>query len=217
MVPRAPGYAMLVEFLEYPNEGYGSRPEECIRVLKDSEAGVASTFAPFRDAAREMTTEQLQELYTRTFDINPVCTLEVGWHVYGEDYARGALLVKMKQQLRDHDLPESRELPDHLTHVLALLARLQGEEADGLASRYVLPALGKMLGGMSDVDNPYKAVLEAIDQSVRSHFKVEIVAPRERRGDPPGWSSRMPVSPAGCGSRDNASLGRGRKGNHDVR
>ena len=217
MVPRAPGYAMLAEFLEYPIEGYGSRPEECFHDLKDSEAEVASTFASFRDAVQETTTEGLQELYTRTFDINPVCTLEVGWHVYGEDYARGALLVKMRQQLRDNNLPESRELPDHLTHVLALLARLQGEEADGLASRYVLPALGKMIGGLSDVANPYKAVLEAIDQSVRIHFKVEIVAPRERRGDPPGWANRVPQPFANCGSRDNTPSGPGRRGNNDVR
>ena len=58
-------------------------------------AAVESLEAATRDHHRRPgRPEQIQELYTRTFDINPVCTLEIGWHIFGEDYARGALLVK---------------------------------------------------------------------------------------------------------------------------
>ena len=52
--------------------------------------------------------EDLQEMYTRTFDINAVCTLEVGWHIYGEDYAqRRACWSSCSQQLRLMNVPES--------------------------------------------------------------------------------------------------------------
>ncbi len=50
-----------------------------------------------RGPAREPSCE---ELYTRTFDLNPVCALEIGWHLFGEDYERGAFLVRMRDQLR---------------------------------------------------------------------------------------------------------------------
>ena len=32
---------------------------------------------------------QIEETFTRTFDVNPACALEVGWHLFGEEYARG--------------------------------------------------------------------------------------------------------------------------------
>lgn len=201
MTARVPGYAILSTLLEYPDDGYVARAVECVRMLDDRRDEAAPLVKPFGDVIGGMTTEEAQELYTRTFDINPVCTLEVGWHVYGEDYARGEFLVKMRRMLREHDLPESTELPDHLTHVLALLARLDGPDADELASRYVLPALQKMVDGMADQDNPYKAVLEGIIRSARSHHDVEIVPPRRRHGDPPGSTIRLPVLGPhdGCG------------------
>ena len=64
---------------------------------------------------------ELEELYTRTFDINPVCSLEVGWHLFGEDYNRGAFLVRMRGLLREHGIEEGAELPDHLESVLRVL------------------------------------------------------------------------------------------------
>ncbi len=199
--PVVPGYAILSTLLDYPDDGYVGRTAACVRMLDERRDGVAPLMKPFGDTIGSMTTEEVQELYTRTFDINPVCTLEVGWHIYGEDYARGEFLVKMRQMLREHTLPESSELPDHLTHALALLARLDGKDADEMAARYVLPALKKMLDGMADIDNPYKAVLDAIVKSIRNHHDVEIVSPREPRGEPPGSSFRSPMhGPGGrCG------------------
>lgn len=188
-----PAYALLAGFLDYPDGRLAQRLDSYARSLDRNGDAVAPLAGAFRDALASMTTEEAQELYTRTFDINPMCTLEVGWHVYGEDYARGEFLVKMKQLLREHNLPESKELPDHLTHVLAILAHLEGEEADFLAARYVLPALAKMREGLSDTSNPYTGLLEAIERSVQSRHDVRAVEPRKRRGDPPGSKHRLPV------------------------
>ena len=102
-------------------------------------------------------------------------------------------LVKMRQELRDKNLPESTELPDHLTHVLALLGRLTGEEADELVARYLLPGMDKMLAGMRKKGSSYEAVLETVMKVARKDHDVESVAPRERRGDPPGFKSQLPV------------------------
>ena len=82
--------------------------------------------------------------------------LEVGWHLYGEDYHRGAFLVRMRGLLREHGVPEETELPDHLTHVLPVLGRLDDARAEALARGYVLPALVKMLDGFGEKRNPYR-------------------------------------------------------------
>ena len=193
MVPRCPRYDLLAGLFDYPDAECEAKLRRCAGALADGYAGPAALLEPLRERIRELSVEQAQEMFTRTFDINPVCTLEIGWHIYGEDYARGAFLVKMREQLREWNLPESRELPDHLTHVLALLGRLEGEAADQLAARYVLPALEKMLDGMKDADSPYRGVLEAVSQVVGQDHVVEVIAPQQRRGDPPGWGSRLPI------------------------
>ena len=86
----------------------------------------------------------MQELYVQTFEFNPACTLEIGWHIFGENYERGEFLVRMREQLRRHGIAESSELPDHLCHILLLLDRLDPEEAADLVGQFVLPALAKI-------------------------------------------------------------------------
>jgi nitrate reductase delta subunit len=109
----------------------------------------------------------MQELYVQTFEFNPACTLEIGWHLFGENYERGEFLVRMRQELRRHGIPESTELPDHLTHLLPLIDRMEHAEAARLAGEYLLPALGKI---QLAEDNPYGPVLESIVQKLQTDF-----------------------------------------------
>ena len=109
-----------------------------------------------------------QELYVQTFEFNPNCTLEIGWHLFGENYERGAFLVKMREELRRHGVPESNELPDHLTHLLALLPWMERRAAAELAGQALLPALAKIRAGLKD--NPYEAVIRQIEQKLEADF-----------------------------------------------
>ena len=109
----------------------------------------------------------MQELYVRTFEFNPAGTLEIGWHLFGENYERGEFLVRMRQELRRHGIAESTELPDHLAHLLPLVARMEREEAARLAGEYLLPALGKIQLAQ---DNPYRPVIEDIRQKLEADF-----------------------------------------------
>jgi len=191
---RSQRYDLLAALFDYPRQGdYGALLTRSIEALASDYPTANESMKPLHDYVAGMSLEQIQELYTRTFDINPVCTLEIGWHIYGEDYARGALLVKMRQQLREANLAESQELPDHLTHVLLLLGRLSGEEADELAARYVLPGLDKMLASTKDAEHPYLSILKAIRIVVQIDHDVEPITPRERRQDPPDWKNRLPM------------------------
>jgi nitrate reductase assembly molybdenum cofactor insertion protein NarJ len=71
----------------------------------------------------------------------------------------------MRQHMRRFDVPEDTELPDHITHVLAVLGRMESEEANNFAVKSVLPALEKMLAGLEGKDSLYENVLGAL-QSV---------------------------------------------------
>lgn len=163
MIATVTTYDLLASLVAYPQVGYASRLEECARKLAEEHPQAGTFLQPFLEHARGLTVEDLEELYTRTFDINPVCCLEVGWQLFGEEYERGSFLVKMRKMLREANLAESTELPDHLVHVLALLGQLDRDGADELAASAVLPALKKMLDGLAGKDNPYENVLKAIE------------------------------------------------------
>lgn len=172
-------YSRLARLLEYPQDDYQDVLKETVSSTKshdlmesDAMKVFEEHFNQFASAMRPMTLDQIQELYTQTFDINPICTLEVGWHLYGEAYERGAFLVKMRELLRTNNIEEATELPDHLTYMLRLM---NVEDIDGgevLIGRYALPAIEKILKGFEGHTNPFELLLKAIN-SVLSDFHLQ--------------------------------------------
>jgi len=110
----------------------------------------------------------MQELYVQTFEFNPGCTLEIGWHLFGENYERGEFLVRMREQLRRHRINESAELPDHLTLLLPLIASMSHDEAAQLVGEFILPALAKIRSGIHD--NAYESVIAGISERLEADF-----------------------------------------------
>lgn len=161
-------YDALADLLAYPNERTLRRLAVCQDWLARNSPEAESRLAVFAERIKGLTIEELQELYTQTFDLNPICSLEVGWQLFGENYSRGEFLVEMRQTLRRLNVPETTELPDHLTHVLAAIGRMSAAEADRFASRFLLPALDKMLRGLTGKDCPYECILTAIQALVFS-------------------------------------------------
>ncbi|MHC4937924.1 MAG: nitrate reductase molybdenum cofactor assembly chaperone [Planctomycetota bacterium] len=136
----------------------------------------------------ELGSAELEELYTRTFDINPVCSLEVGWHLFGEDYNRGAFLVRMRGLLREHGIEEGAELPDHLESVLRVLDVMDRGKAAELAREFVLPAVLKMRAPFGEGTNPYANVLAAVESFLRDTY-----------GEPVEWIAPTDNTPYDCG------------------
>jgi len=99
--------------------------------------------------------------------MNPVSTLEIGWHLFGEQYERGEFLVNMRGRLREAGIPEIGELPDHLLHVLPLLDRLDPQDARAFADTFVLPALEKIAAGMPR-GNLFGALVRALTHDLRA-------------------------------------------------
>ncbi len=114
----------------------------------------------------------LEELFVRTFENNADRALEVGWHLHGENYARGVFMARMRGLLRDLGIEESVELPDHLSHMLAMLGASDEETARAMASGVILPALGKIEEGFTSDDNPYRGVIRGLNR-----FVTEVYAP----------------------------------------
>ena len=150
--------SMLARLLEYPGADYGERLRACL----DSGA----LLSEFAEKVGDLPFEAVQELYTQTFDWNPDTTLDIGWHLFGENYDRGDFLVKLRGAMREHGVPESGELPDHLSHVLPLLERMPGDESGTFAARFVLPALEKLTSGLEKTESVFLPVVCAIREQI---------------------------------------------------
>lgn len=155
-------FDLLAGLLRYPAEGYASEALHCCEAFAANGPEIAIPLGEFLEQTRGLSLEDLQALYTTTFDLDPVCSLEIGWHLFGENYERGEFLVKMRGELRRLGIAESTELPDHLTHALEALGRMEPQEAASFATACLFPALDKMRAGMEGKSNPFENVLLAV-------------------------------------------------------
>ena len=146
--------------LEYPGQHYQARLEACAALWDSAELNA------FRREVAGLSGEEMQELFTQTFDWNPDTSLDLGWHLFGENYDRGGFLIRLRGELRRYGLTESGELPDHLTSVLRLLERIPAAEATPFARDFVVPALGKIATGLEKSSSPFLHLIKALEQIV---------------------------------------------------
>jgi len=174
-------YEMFPKILSYPVEGY----RESVCKIRDEFSKADSHSTEFKqeyvrsieqidlflEKTKELSLDDYEELYTRTFDINPVASLEIGWHIWGEAYERGVFLVTMRSILRKFEITESQELPDHLSHALAAAGKMEEAEANQFISTFLIKALGKILEGFKEKENPYEHILQALQYYVMVQYR----------------------------------------------
>jgi len=144
----------IAPLFAYPDEAYAGRADACAQRAGSEDLRVFAALM----AAVPVTTQQ--ELFVQSFDLNPASTLEIGWHVFGEQYERGAFMVELRGQLRKAGIAEMGELPDHLLHVLPLLARMPAVDAAAFASAKLVPALDKIAAGLPE-GSPFARLIRA--------------------------------------------------------
>ena len=142
-------FESLARLFEYPGDDYAALCRE---------AGVEA----FADEIGTLSTEQIQELFISVFDWNPATSLDLSWHLYGEEYARGDCMVKIRRSLAKYGVEEGTELPDHLTHVLRLAGRMGAEEANAFAREFAAPAVAKLQAALEQKKTPFAALLRAV-------------------------------------------------------
>lgn len=164
-------YHKLAELLQYPNSNWDSKIRSCAN---------NDALTEFRSGVDALSLSDLQEIYTRTFDLNPVCALEIGYHLFGENYKRGEFLANLRETEAPFELGQEYQLPDYLPVLLRLLTKLDDQELrNSLMSECLVPAIEKMLTSFKDTENPYRHLLEAVRTTLQSDVGyVSIEAPR---------------------------------------
>lgn len=159
--------------LRYPGPDYATRVDRLLSRL-GPESKASPALGSLLDFARSRPQLALEEEYTRTFDINPSVTLDVGFHLFGLAYKRGEFLVKVREGLREVGLTEGTELPDHLPTLLELASVLDESRALPLVEECVFPAIERMCKGFPSPSG-FQIALAALREHLRSCFQCVVL------------------------------------------
>ena len=144
-------YETLADLFFYPqNEEYKNNIKNIHSYLSKDIPEAANAMQPFIDFIEVATIQEMQELFLRSFDLQAITTLDIGFVLFGEDYKRGKLLVHLNKEHSEAGNICHTELSDHLPNVLNLIAKMKDIEIrDEIASRLVMPAVDKMISEFS--------------------------------------------------------------------
>jgi len=173
-------YEILSKIADYPRDNYRDFLETAIIESRNCSKETTLYLEEFKSYVEDYKIHELEEIYTRTFDIKGQCCLDLGYVLFGEDYKRGDFLVNIQKMQKDNGVDTGVELPDHLTNILKLLNAL-GESKDlvvqkKLIEKIVMPAITKMLQNFPkkcSKNNYYGNVLKAVDSAFKADFVMD--------------------------------------------
>lgn len=169
-------YCSLAELFDFPDAEFSARARALPGVLRERYPEAALEVGRFLEAIPGRTID-LQELHTRTFDVQSLTTLDIGYVLFGDDYKRGALLSNLNQEHNRAGNDCRGELADHLPNMLRLIAKLEDQELlDELVGQLLAPALRLMVQEFDP------ASIEKKNASYQKHYKTLI--DRARGADP---------------------------------
>ena len=152
--------------LSYPSDDLPDRIAHLIDVpyIFDFKAAISTT---------PLTT--LAELYTRTFDVMPVCIPYVSVHLFGEEsFHRARLMAGMRGTLHHAGCTSEGELPDHIAVILKAAPKMKPEELADLVEYALRGAVHAMTVALEGTTNPYELVLKAVQSVVGAATERDI-------------------------------------------
>ncbi|MBI3011430.1 MAG: nitrate reductase molybdenum cofactor assembly chaperone [Candidatus Omnitrophica bacterium] len=189
-------FGLFADLLEYPRAGLRQSVRECEALIASENAKTCALLGTFRSFVEEASLEQIQEVYTGTFDLDAIYYPYVGYQLLGESYKRSAFLLGLKERYQANGFAvEGKELPDHLAVMLRFLA-VCGDKGitREIACEALLPTLEKMLTQQKEADGsghdgekiepnsrqgenqrarPYMDVLLALRLVLQQHYPMD--------------------------------------------
>ncbi|MDE2028685.1 MAG: hypothetical protein KGJ11_09105, partial [Candidatus Omnitrophica bacterium] len=139
-------YELLAELFKYPCEDFHKGLSLSLAVLQKKYPVAAQELQKFSDHLKPKGLEHIGELYTRSFEIQAITTLDVGYVLFGDDYKRGEILSNL---VREHESVQNDcgiQLADHLPNLLCLMVKHKDFEfITDLVREILAPALKQMI------------------------------------------------------------------------
>lgn len=165
-------YTSMAMVLQYPNSEYGAAvthfSQLVDRLHPEHNAGLNDIVSKIASLSEG----EIEENYVRTFDVQAVCCLDVGYGMFGEDYKRGQFMAELKGMYDRVGIDMGCELPDFLPNILKLITKINFSDSEDLVHITVYPAIQKMIEGFGESENYYKTILETVLQILKKDYSI---------------------------------------------
>jgi nitrate reductase molybdenum cofactor assembly chaperone len=163
---------LLASLFEYPDADYPDRVRDVKDCLTGRYSDASAELERFIELLPVDDLQKMQELFTRSFDVQAVTTLDVGYVLFGDDYKRGILLANLNREHRHAGIDTGTELADYIPNLLRLMAVIEDEEVlRDLAYAILAPALLEMIREFSTER------IQKRNKSYEKHYKTLIETP----------------------------------------
>lgn len=149
--------------LTYPRVDYAACADAALERAAEHEGACREHLESFRAYVRATPTAELEETYSRTFDLSPVCVPYLSVHVFGEEsFKRAQLMTGLADAYARAELPGSEDLPDHIGVVLRRATAFEPEEWQELVQYCLREPVHKMCVALAGAKSPYAHLLGAL-------------------------------------------------------
>lgn len=165
-------YAYMAHLFEYPDALFVERVTSLRARIAEGHAEAVPPLDEFLALLPCDDLHMMQEVFTRSFDVQAITTLDIGYVLFGDDYKRGELLSNLNREHLAHEVDCGHELADHLPNILKLMPKLEDEELlVELVNEILAPALHTMTGEFD------QSRIEKKHEAYRKHYKTLIDSP----------------------------------------
>lgn len=146
-------FQLFASILGYPQKDLAEAIRECEALIQEETPEAAELLVEFRGVVENTPIGRMEEIYTGAFDLEANWQLYIGYHLFGESYARSVFLLELKERFRAGGFPPPEaELPDHAAVLLAFLGVCDDrQQVDELVDEALLPTLNRLTGEGEDV------------------------------------------------------------------
>ncbi len=145
-------YNKISELFVFPQkDDYVDNVKDVQQYLNKMLPEVGEILKPFTKVISYVSKYELEDLYLRSFEVQSITTLDIGYVVFGDDYKRGELLVNLNKEHQNYGVNCGDELADNLSNILKLINVLEDYKLlNDLINKIVAPALTGMIQGFGD-------------------------------------------------------------------
>ena len=164
-------YLLLADLFDYPTVELADSLAACENELGAKIPEEIVAIEKFKEHIESKNIGEQQEYYSKTFDVNALCCIDIGYVIFGEDYKRGEFLVNMQNEQRIAGHHFETELADHFPNVLRLFYYHKNREfVDELAYCMIIPALTEIIDNFRSPDNIYRNLLVMLLEILEKGF-----------------------------------------------
>lgn len=161
--PKARALAAFADLLKYPKQDYAEKCVQAKNAVEIFYPQVSQLMEVFCAKIRELSLAEIEELFTRTFDMAPLCNPYLTTYIYGdENFERGTFMTLLAQRYKECNFELAGELPDHICIVLEFAPQFEQEEFNELCDYCLRHALGQMTSSLEQSDSIYANLFKSL-------------------------------------------------------